>query len=100
MASLACSSAVDAAAPLSPCSAAVLACALNATSLDQFTSPSLSNSICSNAFLPRSVRGDKARKIAVGAATSYMLQLVRAAAKSNVVSDRMTKTMYGGRLNR
>ena len=81
-------------------SAALFACSDNATSLFHFNPPSFSNNISSNARLPRGVRGDNARKIAVGAATSYMLQFVLAAAKSSVVSDRMTNTMYGGKLNR
>lgn len=49
--------------------------------------------------LPAAVRGVRARQIATGAATSYMLQLVRTAQKSNVVMDRMMNTMYGGRQN-
>ena len=53
----------------------------------------------SKTCLPYAVRGDNARKRAVGAATSYMFAPVLTAQKSSVVNDRMTKTMYGGKLN-
>ena len=63
-------------------------------------SRSSSNIFSKSSLFPLAVRGDNARNIAVGAATSYMLHFVLAAAKSSVVNDRMTKTMYGGKLNR
>mmetsp|Transcript_25421 Transcript_25421/g.83610 ORF Transcript_25421/g.83610 Transcript_25421/m.83610 type:complete len:256 (+) Transcript_25421:1607-2374(+) len=49
---------------------------------------------------PLAVRGVRARQTATPLARSYMLQFVRTAPKSSVVSDLMMKTMYGGKLKR
>ena len=49
---------------------------------------------------PLGVFGAIARNRAVGAASSYMFAPVRTAQKSSVVSERITNTMYGGKLNR
>lgn len=76
------------------------ACLERSRNFCQSMSPvSSSIMVRSKTCLPYAVRGDNARKRAVGAATSYMFAPVLTAQKSSVVNDRMTKTMYGGKLN-